>query len=92
MREADAPAFVSHFQKEVLASVSGSAVPVLTVPQLSPAQLADPINQAAKYRIPLLNQVNVLGNPPPAARQRSVRRAAGLSAHRAGTVARRGPQ
>lgn len=75
MREADAPAFVDHFKKEVLGQIPGSAVSVLTVPQLTQVQLADPNKQAAKYRIPIVNQVGVLGNPPPAARQRSVRRA-----------------
>ena len=36
-------------------------------------QLADPVRLAAKYRIPLLNQVAVLGNPAAVARQRTVR-------------------
>ncbi len=74
MREADAPKFVTHFQKEVLGQLQGHVVGVLTIPQLTPAQLADPVNQAVKFRIPLLNQVNVLGQPPEA-RKRSVQRA-----------------
>jgi hypothetical protein len=40
---------------------------------LSPEQLADPAGQAAQYRIPLLNQVTVLGDPPEEARKRTVR-------------------
>ena len=40
------------------------------VPEAGPA--ADPARQAAKYRIPLLNQVAVLGDPPAAARRRTV--------------------
>jgi hypothetical protein len=39
--------------------------------------LADPVHRAAKYRIPLLNQVTVLGEPADAARRRSVRWGAG---------------
>jgi hypothetical protein len=73
MREADAPAFVAHFRNEVLNKLTGNAVACLTVPHLTPAQLADPITGAAKYRIPLLNQVAVLGEPAPFARQRTVR-------------------
>src|SRR6266545_659639 len=73
MREADAPAFVAHFQKEVLGRLTGNAVACLTIPHLTREQLADPVRQAAKYRIPLLNQVAVLGSPPAIARQRTVR-------------------
>jgi hypothetical protein len=75
MREADAPALVAHFRKDVLARVTGSALACLTVPHLTPAQLADPINQASRFRVPLLNQVAVLGEPAPAARRRTVRTA-----------------
>jgi hypothetical protein len=75
MREADAPAFVAHFQKEVLGKLTGSAIACLTIPALTREQLADPVHQAAKYRIPLLNQVAVLGEPATVARKRSVRSA-----------------
>src|SRR5215469_1746563 len=75
MREADAPALLAHFQKEVVSPLphppGGGVVGVLAVPFLTPAQLADPARQAARYRIPLLNQVAVLGMPPAAARRRS---------------------
>src|SRR5438874_3202837 len=73
MREENIPAILDHFQKEVLAKVSAGTVPCLAIPYLTAEQLADPIHQAAKYRIPLLNQVTVLGEPPDAARRRSVR-------------------
>jgi hypothetical protein len=73
MRESDAPALVSHFQKEVLSKMPSGAVACLTIPQLSDAQLADPVRQATRYRIPLLNQITVLGEPPMAARRRAVR-------------------
>jgi energy-coupling factor transporter ATP-binding protein EcfA2 len=72
MREADAPALVAHFQKEVLGHLPPGVVAVLPIPYLSPAQLADPARQAVRYRIPLINQVAVLGSPPEAARRRSV--------------------
>src|SRR5207245_5214919 len=69
MREADAPAFVAHFKKEVLGRLSGDAIACLTIPQLTREQLGDPVRQAGKYRIPLLNQVAVLGRPAPGARR-----------------------
>lgn len=72
MREADAPAFVAHFKKEVLGRISSEALACLTIPQLTPAQLADPVKLASQYRIPILNQVAVVGSPPPVARRRSV--------------------
>jgi len=73
MREENMPAILDHFQKEVLAKVATGTVPCLAIPYLTPQQLADPIHQAAKYRIPLLNQVTVLGEPPDMARRRNVR-------------------
>jgi hypothetical protein len=75
MRESDAPAFVGHFKKEVLGRLSGDAIACMTIPQLTPAQLADPVRQAGKYRIPLLNQVAVLGSPPSGTRRRTVQSA-----------------
>jgi hypothetical protein len=75
MREADAPAFVEHFRSEVLTQMPFGVLGTLAVPHLSPEQLADPVNKAAQYRIPLLNQVAVLGDPPARARQRTVRSA-----------------
>jgi hypothetical protein len=72
MREADAAALVAHFQKEVLGQLPGGVVGCLAIPFLSPAQLADPARQATRYRIPLLNQVAVLGHSATAARRRSV--------------------
>jgi hypothetical protein len=75
MHETDVPALVEHFQKEVLSKMPKGAVSCQAVPHLTPAQLADPVNQAGPYRIPLLNQVAVLGDPAPAARRRTVREA-----------------
>jgi hypothetical protein len=72
MREADAPAIVEHFKKEVLSKLHGRALAVLAVPFLTKAELADPARMAARYRIPLLNQVAVLGRPAATARLRSV--------------------
>jgi hypothetical protein len=76
MKEADAPALIAHFQKEVIAHLphppGGGVIATLAVPFLTPAQLADPARQAPRYRIPLLNQVAVLGSPAAAARRRTV--------------------
>jgi hypothetical protein len=72
MREADAPALVGHFQKEVLGRLSGKVISTLAIPHLTPAQLADPVGEAGRYRIPLLNQVAVLGEPALASRRRTV--------------------
>ena len=44
----------------------------LTIPFLTPEQRANPNRLAATYRIPLLNQVAVLGSNPAAARRRTV--------------------
>jgi len=76
MREENAPAILDHFQKEVLSKVGAGTVPCLAIPHLTAEQLADPVRSAGKYRIPLLNQITVLGEPPEAARRRSVRWAA----------------
>jgi hypothetical protein len=72
MREADAPALLAHFQQEVVAHLPPGVVATLAIPFLSREQLADPAREAARYRIPLLNQVAVLGSPPERARQRSI--------------------
>ena len=76
MREADAPALLAHFQKEVVERMprpaGGGIIATLAIPHLTLAQLADPARQAARHRIPLLNQVAVLGMPPAAARRRTV--------------------
>jgi hypothetical protein len=76
MREADAPELVAHFRKEVVSHLphppGGGVVSTLAIPFLTPAQLADPARQAARYRIPLLNQVAVLGTPPLTTRRRTV--------------------
>jgi len=72
MREADAEPLIAHFQKEVVSRMPPGVVGCVAIPFLKPAQLIDPARQAAKYRIPLLNQVAVLGGSPAAARRRSV--------------------
>lgn len=76
MKEANAPALVAHFQREVLARLSRTPLTALAIPYLMPDQLADPVRHAASYRIPLLNQISVLGDPPAVARQRVARGAA----------------
>jgi hypothetical protein len=75
MKEADVPAFVKHFEHAVLAPLHAKPVACLAIPHLSREQLADPVQHAGQWRIPLLNQVGVLGAPPEVARRRSVRSA-----------------
>lgn len=76
MKEPDASALIAHFRTEVAAHLphppSGGVIAILAIPHLTPDQLADPARQAVLHRIPLLNQVAVLGTPPAAARRRSV--------------------
>jgi len=76
MKEADAPAIIAHFQREVLGKLAQDAVACLAIPFLTPEQLADPVRLAARTRITLLNQVGVLGDPALAARRRVVTGAA----------------
>ena len=75
MRETDAPAFVAHFQSDVLGRMPQRAVGILAIPHLTHEQLADPVRLAAKFRIPLVNQVTVLGEPINLARRRTVKNA-----------------
>jgi hypothetical protein len=92
MREKDAPAFVSHFQQAVLSRMPAGTVACLAIPQLNASQLADPARQAPQYRIPLLNQVAVMGEQPDATRRRVVRTATNylISSADALTAAARG--
>jgi hypothetical protein len=73
MKESDAPAMIAHFQREVLGRMPSGTLACLAIPFLTPEQLADPVRLAGRYRIPLLNQVAVLGEPPAMARNRAVR-------------------
>ncbi len=73
MREAEASTLTAHFRQEVLGKVTHDAVACLSIPHLPAEQLAEPGKQAARWRIPLLNQVAVLGEPPARARTRVVR-------------------
>ena len=76
MDEANAGAMVEHFRKEVLGGLPDGlgrgVVAVLPIPYLSAKQLADPVREAGKVRVPLLNQVAVLGSPPQSARRRTI--------------------
>ncbi|HLW65338.1 MAG TPA: GTPase domain-containing protein [Gemmataceae bacterium] len=75
MKPENAEALLQHFQKEVLGKLPGKMAALIAIPSLSPEELADPGGKASKFRIPLLNQVSVLGDPPATARQRTVRSA-----------------
>jgi hypothetical protein len=72
MKEADAPAILAHFQREVLDRLATGTVAALAIPFLTPEQLADPARLAGRHRIPLLNQIAVLGEPPVSTRRRGV--------------------
>jgi hypothetical protein len=74
MRAADAEAFLEHFRSEVLKGMPGSALNCMAIPFFTAQELATPTTgRVAEYRIKLLNQVSVLGYPPPLARARTVR-------------------
>ena len=80
MREAVANDLVAHFTSEVLGRLSKTQsgkpnVPVMAIPFMTHEQLADPVRNGGKYRIPLLNQVAVMADPPALARKRSVENA-----------------
>ncbi len=62
----------AHFKKEVLSDLPRGRVAVLTVPHLTPQELANPVMLAQRYRIPLLNQMTVLAENPNELRQQSV--------------------
>ncbi|HEV3142336.1 MAG TPA: GTPase domain-containing protein [Gemmataceae bacterium] len=81
MKAENAQALLEHFQKEVLGKLPGRMAALLAIPSLSSEELADPVGKAGRHRIPLLNQVSVLGDPPSAARQRTVRTAMHYLAH-----------
>jgi GTP-binding protein EngB required for normal cell division len=76
MRESDSQQLAAHFQKEVISHLPSGVVGVLAIPNLTPAQLAQPSGPLARYRIPLLNQVAVLGVNPGTARRRTAQGAA----------------
>lgn len=75
MREADVSAFLSLFEREVGAKLPAKPLAVLPIPQLSAAELADPIRNAARFRIPIVNQIAVTAQSPDATRRASVQAA-----------------
>ena len=76
MNEINAAALAEHFRKEVLGGLPEvlrrGVISVLPIPYLTAKQLADPVREAGKYRVPLLNQVAVLGHPMATARRRTI--------------------
>lgn len=71
MREADAQLLVEHFRKEVVGQSPAGVVAVLPIPFLTVSQLHE-TSAIAPVRIPLLNQIAVLGINPDASRRRTV--------------------
>src|SRR4051812_41319967 len=76
MNEVNAEPLVKHFREEVVAGLPDGlgrgVISVVPIPYLSARQLADPVREAGRYRVPLVNQVAVLGNPPATARRRTI--------------------
>jgi len=72
MNEELAPKLVDHFRRDVLSRLPRGRVTTLTLPHLSHDELASPVTKAAKHRIPLLNQMSVLGDDATVARRRNV--------------------
>jgi hypothetical protein len=75
MKPETAATIVKHFETEVLDGLPRGRVTTLAIPFLTPDELANPTFKATQHRIPLMNQVMVLGDPPAGARQRNVKAA-----------------
>ena len=75
MRPDNVPTLLKHFEGEVLNGLPRGRVTTMAIPHLSPDELANPVARAAQYRIPLINQLMVLGDPPTASRRRNVKAA-----------------
>ena len=75
MKPETAPTMLKHFQGEVLDGLPRGRVTTMAIPFLNSEELANPAFKATQYRIPLLNQVMVLGDPPDGARCRTVKAA-----------------
>jgi len=71
MRPQEADALVAHFQKDVLSRLPPGVVATIAIPGLTLEQRSDLVKNAAKYRIPLLNQVAVLASSPARLRRRT---------------------
>jgi GTP-binding protein EngB required for normal cell division len=85
MQPAQAEPLLKHFQGEVLSrlnvgrnAIESARHASLAIPFLTTEELSDPAAKAGRFRIPLLNQVGVLGDPPAVARERTVRNATGF--------------
>ena len=70
VQEANAPALADHFRREILGDcpvaqrLATPAVPVISFPQMPPAERADPTGAGAKHRVQLLNQILVQCDVP----------------------------
>lgn len=72
MQREIADSLVEHFTDDVLAKLPRGRVVTLAVPHLTADELASPQFKATAFRVPLVNQVLVLGDPPAATRRRNV--------------------
>jgi hypothetical protein len=75
VKDAETQLLLNHFQNEVLAKLHGHVAAMLPIPFMTHEELADPVQKASKYRVPLLNQVSVLSTPAEEARERTVKSA-----------------
>ena len=56
-------ALCDHFRSEVLAAMPRGRVAVMAIPFLTPSERGDLRTKATQYRIPLINQIAILGDP-----------------------------
>jgi len=79
MRPSEVEPLLAHFRQEVLGRIAADnpklprMAALLAVPHLKPEELADPLGRAASYRIPIINQIKVIAEPPESARKRVIR-------------------
>ena len=97
VQEANAPALADHFRREILGRLprlpngATPAVPVISFPQMPPAERADPTGAGAKHRVQLLNQILVQCDSDIGARARTVANAAKYLTHAPATACSKWP-
>ena len=75
MQEDQAQAMIDHFRREVVARIPECThvAACVAIPHLTPAELADPVSRAVRYRQPLVEQVNWWAGRPAETRRAVVR-------------------
>jgi energy-coupling factor transporter ATP-binding protein EcfA2 len=72
MKPTHAADIIAHFKKEVVQELPKGRLAIFAVPHLTPDELAEPVAKAAGHRIPIVNQIAVLGEHPEKLRQADV--------------------